>query len=74
MHTPSTGSVPHAVQTFDIALAFAGLHSAVHSLAAHSVSACDFSGQGIDGLIGRDILASARLMYSGPDNAYFLSF
>jgi hypothetical protein len=74
MHTPSTGTVPHPVQTYDIALAFAGIGGAVHSLVAHSVSACDFSGQAIDGLLGRDILAESRLIYSGPDNFFYLSF
>lgn len=74
MHTPSTGTEPHPVQTFDIALAFAGINSVVHSLPAHSASACDFSGQPIDGLLGRDILSESRLTYSGPDNMFYLSF
>lgn len=74
MHTPSTGTTPIIIQTYDVGIAFAGYANAVHSLGAHSVSAADFSGQGIDGLLGRDILESARLTYSGPDRTYYLSF
>lgn len=74
MHTPSTGSIPQAVDTFDVGIVVNGIAGATHVLPAHSVIACDFSGQGIDGLLGRDILAGARLTYSGPDNGFYLSF
>lgn len=74
VHTPTTGLIPKTIQTYDVAIAFSGHSKAVHHIAAHSISALDFSGQGIDGLLGRDILALARLTYSGPDQTYFLSF
>lgn len=74
MHTPSTGAVAQTVDTYDVALVVNGIGGAVHVLPVHSVIACDLSSQGIDGLLGRDILASARLTYSGPDNFFYLSF
>ena len=74
VHTPSTAGAPVVMNTYDVAIAFAGFDNSVHELTAHSVSAANFSGQGIDGLLGRDILANARLTYSGPDNFYYLSF
>lgn len=73
--TPSTGTIPHQVSTYDVLLAVMGVTPQdVHLLPTWSVSECDFTGQGISGLIGRDILARGRLTYSGPDATYFLSF
>lgn len=73
-HTPTTGTIPIDLPTYGVSISFAGIANAIHTLPAHSVSASDFSGQGIDGLLGRDVLASARLTYSGPDSTYYLSF
>lgn len=77
--TPTTGQVPVAVSTYDVdiiiqGIALPGLVGLPHVVANHSVSGCDLSMQGIDGLIGRDILALSRMTYSGPDNHFFLSF
>lgn len=74
IHTPSTGAVAQTVDTYDVGIVVHGIAGATHVLPVHSVMACDFSSQGIDGLLGRDILASSRLIYSGPDNQFFLSF
>lgn len=74
MHTPSTGTQAQIVATYDIGFVVRGIADASHVLPVHSVMACDFSGQGIDGLLGRDILADGRLTYSGPDQTYYLSF
>ena len=72
--TPSTGAVPHVMPSYDVALYFIGLNNAAHSIGVHSVTACDLSAQGIDGLIGRDILANASLTYFGPGSMCHLSF
>lgn len=74
IHTPSTGATPQTVATYDVGLVVNGIANAIHILPAQPVFSCDFSAQGIDGLIGRDVLAAARLTYSGPDNMYYLSF
>ncbi len=73
-HTPSTGTLPQQASTYDVAILVPGLAGALHTLPVHSVTACNLSSQGIDGLLGRDILATARLTYSGPDNNFYLSF
>lgn len=74
MLTPSTGATPVAMSTYDVQLVFSGHNAAVHSFASMPVIGCDFSSQGIDGLFGRDALAQSRLVYSGPDDSYMLSF
>jgi len=74
MLTPSTGATPHQAATYDVAMYVIGHASAIHHLPVQPVTACPMSHQGIDGLIGRDILAAARLTYSGPDNFFYLSF
>jgi len=75
VHTPSTGDTPVNMATYDVGLLIAGgVASAQHVIPTHSVTECDFSKQGIGGLIGRDILANARLTYSGPDSFLYLSF
>ena len=74
MHTPSTGATSLAVSTYDIELHFTGAGGNVHSFPSIGVIGCDFSGQAIDGLFGRDALRQSRLVYSGPDNIWMLSF
>lgn len=74
MHTPSTGATPHVVATYDVALYFSGHEGAMHSIQVQSVMECDLGSQGIDGLIGRDILSKASLTYFGPGSICYLSF
>lgn len=75
MLTPSTGSTPVTVPTYDVGMVITGgLHGAQHVIPAQPVSACDFSAQGIHGLLGRDFMQTARLTYSGVDNLCYLSF
>ena len=70
-NTPSTKDTPHSFFTYDIEIIFPGDHSKI--IPAIPVISSHFSSQGHDGLIGRDILAMARLIYSGPDNMAMLS-
>lgn len=74
MLTPSTGATPVVVPTYDVGMAIPGFAGAQHLIGIHSVSECDFSAQGIGGLLGRDVLSAARLTYSGPDSSCYLSF
>lgn len=75
MLTPSTGATPVTVPTYDVGLVvLGGVGGGQHVIPVHSVSGCDFSAQGIGGLLGRDFLANARLIYSGADNLTLLSF
>jgi len=77
--TPTTGQTPVPQSTYDVDLiiqgfSLPGLVGLPHMLTNHSIMGCDLSAQGIDGLLGRDILAVARLTYSGPDNHFYVSF
>lgn len=74
MHTPSTGLTSVPVSTYDVELYFKGHDGAGHTFQSMAVIGCDFSGQGIHGLFGRDALALSRFIYSGPDASWMLSF
>lgn len=74
MHTPSTGAASVAVSSYDVELHFNGFAGATHTFQSMGVIGCDFSGQGIDGLFGRDAMKQSRLFYSGPDSTWMMSF
>lgn len=73
MRTPSTGSTLHPCNTFDVSLTITHATAPLF-LDNLAVFESDFSGQGIDGLIGRDVLASCLLIYDGQAQSYTLSF
>lgn len=73
MHTPSTGATSVAMSTYDVELHFTGFSGGAQTFPTMGVLGCDFSGQNIDGLFGRDALAQARFFYSGPDDTWMLS-
>ena len=73
MNTPSSGAIPIQCSTYDIDMVIpAG--SAMKHIRALPVVEADFSAQGHEGLIGRDILAEFRMIYSGPDDLVMLSY
>jgi hypothetical protein len=75
MLTPSSvGGVPHTVSTYDVHLAVpTGFDGPAHSTPVLPVMECDFTGQTIDGLIGRDILNRAHFSYGGPGGFFLMS-
>lgn len=67
-HTPSTGGVPKVFNQFDVLVAMA-LQAAPHIHVLRvtiPVVEADFTGQGYQGLIGRDILSQCLMTYNGP--------
>lgn len=76
IHTPSTQGQPHNANQYDVGLTILGLQPGVVAYLSTALPVVDgqFKVQGIDGLLGRDILALARMVYGGPDNWYGLSF
>jgi len=73
--TPSTGPNPVSAPTYDVGMVvLGGTNGGQHIIPVQQVSEFDFSAQGIGGLLGRDFLQAARLTYSGPDGACYLSF
>lgn len=74
IHTPSTSANnAHHCQQYDIALVIP--HPAISRVfAAIPVIESSFAHQGIDGLLGRDLLESCLLVYNGELGIYTLSF
>lgn len=74
MHTPSTSvNNAHRCNQYDICLIVP--HQAINRY-FHTIPALEseFSHQGIDGLLGRDILESCLFIYNGELGIYTLSF
>lgn len=76
IHTPSTNGVPHSVNQYDVTLL---IPSNKPGIVAHNINALpvidgNFKVQGIDGLLGRDVLGETRMIYCGPDSALLMSF
>lgn len=76
VHTPSTKGTPVMQHTYDAQIMVPGMKPGILLCNVESlpVVGTDFTGQAIDGLIGRDLLASAVLVYNGPSGQYSLSF
>lgn len=76
VHTPSTQGLPHQADQYDVGIT---IHGMVQGIVCHTIQTLPvidgvFKAQGIDGLLGRDVLALARMTYGGPDNWYGISF
>lgn len=64
--TPSTGGGSHFCDQFDISLFIQGVNgSPGHLVSALPVVATHLKAQGIDGLIGRDVLKNCTFIYNG---------
>jgi hypothetical protein len=74
VNTPSTGTKPHQCSSYDVDILMVTSKGQIKHIPALPVIEADFSAQGHDGLIGRDILADFRMTYSGPDNIVWLSY
>jgi hypothetical protein len=76
MHTPSTAGVPQNCNQFDVGLYIGppGPGSAGHLLDALPITESVLSVQGIQGLIGRDVLSSCVFIYSGVNDGFTLAY
>lgn len=76
IHTPSTQGVAHKANQYDISLTLFGATNAalVYTVAALPVIDGNFKAQGIDGLLGRDVLMHGRMSYLGDGGWYGISF
>ena len=73
IHTPSTGLAPHMCNQYDVQITI--LHPRLHRVfSAIAVIEADLSAQGIQGLLGRDVLAECHFTYNGEANIYTLGF
>lgn len=73
VHTPSTQGTPVNQLQYDVSLILPhpGISYSFHSLA---VIQSQLAVQGIQGLIGRDVLDRCLLVYDGPLGAFTLAF
>jgi hypothetical protein len=75
MLTPSTGAAAHTVRQFDVSLMIPGVIGAIpHSVPIVAVAETALRVQGIDALIGRDILNACLLHYNGATGFFTLAF
>ncbi len=74
--TPSTGAVPVFMPQYDVNLyfQFAAPGVPAHVIPTVPIICADFEAQGIDGLLGRDILSKAVLIYHGDMKICTLAF
>ena len=73
VHTPSTAGIPTSHRQFDVSLLIP--HPGLSRMfGAVAVSESHLVVQGIQGLLGRDILAACLFIYNGDTRIYTLSF
>jgi hypothetical protein len=75
VHTPSTdAAAPHSCNQYDVSL----ILPVPRRAGAGAGSAADLEGafrrQGIDGLLGRDVLGLCTLVYNAPAGGYTLAY
>jgi predicted aspartyl protease len=71
--TPSTGSIPIQASTFDVSIVIPIFSGQTFTLPAVQVFESSLSVQGIQALIGRDILKNALLVYDGRNSIFSLA-
>jgi hypothetical protein len=74
VHTPSTGATSVAIDQYDASFIIPGnAPDGTLVIGAIPILATHFRSQGIDGLIGRDILNRCMLVYNGTTGAVSLA-
>jgi len=76
VRTPSTGTIPHMVNQYDIGffVLFDNPPKSLYAAQTLAVVESTLAPQGFQALIGRDILATAQFVYNGSAEFYTLSF
>ena len=74
IQTPSTNGIAHNCNTYDVSLMIPPPSGIPFFLPALAVIESNLQMQGIDGLIGRDVLAHCALIYNGQTSSYSLAF
>lgn len=73
VHTPSTGTAAHVSDQYDVSLTLLHPRLNLH-LGATPVIASHLSAQGIQALIGRDVLSQCLFVYDGMAGIFSLAF
>jgi predicted aspartyl protease len=75
MYTPSTGAQAHVTDQYDASLKiYCTMEQAPLEIPVIAVVASDLRVQGIDALIGRDVLKFCLLSYNGDQGSFTLAF
>jgi hypothetical protein len=74
MQTPSTGATLHKCNLYDISLLIPAPVGAPFQLEATPVMESHLRPQGIDGLLGRDVLEKFVLFYNSPLGGFTLAY
>ena len=74
VHTPSTAGTAVSMPQYDASLLIPLRDGSWHTIQAMPIICADFTAQGIQGLLGRDVLAKCAMSYHGDMNLCFLSF
>ena len=75
MFTPSTGAIAHVTDTYDAGLQiYSGVNEPPLEIPTLAVVASHLRVQGIDALIGRDVLGHCLLSYNGQSGFFTLAF
>lgn len=73
IHTPSTSGTPHQAYQYDVSLVL--LNPKLNlTFGAVPVTEASLKVQGIDALVGRDILSDCLLVYDGQTGIFALAF
>jgi hypothetical protein len=76
VHTPSTGGAAHLAEQYDVSLIIpgAGTHHVPLAIPAVPAMAANLSLQGVDALIGRDVLRDCIFIYNGSLGLFTIAF
>lgn len=74
MQTPSTNGVPLVCNAYDISFLLPAPKGIPFSIDALPVIESSLRPQGIDGLLGRDVLAQCALFYNSPFGGFTLAY
>lgn len=72
--TPSTQGTPHHCNLYDVLMFIPNGDAGGHLIEAIPVVETSLASQGIEGLIGRDVLDTCLLVYNGSTGHYSLSY
>ena len=74
IQTPSTNGGAHVCNLYDVMLYIPNQSSGGHLIEAMPIVEAGLSSQGIDGLIGRDVLNGCTLIYNGTAQLLTLAY
>jgi hypothetical protein len=74
VHTASTEGTPKEVAAYAVQIFFAGVSGGQFDADLRVVAADDFSGLGVEMLLGRDVLGRCLIFFNGPEGRFTLAF